>query len=151
MVTCKEIINNWKLVRQSNHESYIYQPGQNLFKAKISLILTQSFLRKHPNKVFKVILGVYCPSTPFTVDFELAYVGCRRNRWRCCTEKGILKDFAISAGIHLCLSYFFLLKLQAFRPATLSKRDSNAGVSCEYCEIFKNIFWGASANDCFCW
>ena len=34
MITCKEIINNRKLVRQSNNESYIYQYGQNLFKAK---------------------------------------------------------------------------------------------------------------------
>ena len=122
MVTCKESINNWKLVRQSNHESYIYQPGQNLFKAKISLILTQSFLRKHPNKVFKVILGVYCPSTPFTVDFELAYVGCRRSRWRCSTEKGILKDFAIFTGIHLCLSYFFFIKVTGLQACNFIKK-----------------------------
>ena len=30
--------------------------------------------------------------------------------------------------------------LQAWRPATLSKRDSNTGVHCGYYEIFKNIF-----------
>ena len=30
--------------------------------------------------------------------------------------------------------------LQAWRPATLSKRDSNTGVYCGYYEIFKNSF-----------
>ena len=43
-------------------------------------------------------------------------------------------------GKHLCWG-FFLIKLQAFRPATFSKRDSNIAVSCGYCEIFKNSFF----------
>ena len=29
----------------------------------------------------------------------------------------------------------------AIRPATLLKRDSNTGVSCEYYETFKNIYF----------
>ena len=32
----------------------------------------------------------------------------------------------------------FLIKLKAFKSATLLKNDSNAGFSSEYCEIFKN-------------
>ena len=44
-------------------------------------------------------------------------------------KKAVLKNFAIFTGKHLC----------AIRPATLSKRDSNTGVSCEYSKIFKNI------------
>ena len=32
-------------------------------------------------------------------------------------------------------------KLAALRFATLLKRDSNAGVSCEICKTFKNIFF----------
>ena len=39
----------------------------------------------------------------------------------------ILKNFANSTGKHLCWS-FFLIKLQALRPATLPKTDSNTGV-----------------------
>ena len=35
----------------------------------------------------------------------------------------------------------FLIKLRAFRPATLLKRDSNTGVFCETCKIFKNTFF----------
>ena len=40
---------------------------------------------------------------------------------------GVLKNFAIFSGKHLCWSHF-LKKLQAFRPATLLKRDSDTGV-----------------------
>ena len=39
---------------------------------------------------------------------------------------GVLKKFAIFTGKHLCYR-FFLIKFQAFRPATLLKRDSNTG------------------------
>ena len=40
---------------------------------------------------------------------------------------GVLKNFANFTGKHLCWSLFFT-KLQAFRPATLLKRDSYTGV-----------------------
>ena len=51
-----------------------------------------------------------------------------------------LKSFAIFTGKHLCWG-LFLIKLHTFRPATFLKRDSNTGVSCAYCEIFKNSFF----------
>ena len=43
-----------------------------------------------------------------------------------------------------CGEVLFLIKLQSWRSATLFKRDSNTPtqmLSCEYCEIFKNIFF----------
>ena len=40
---------------------------------------------------------------------------------------GVLKNFANFIGKHQCWS-LFLIKLQAWRPATLLKRDSNTGV-----------------------
>ena len=46
---------------------------------------------------------------------------------RCSVKKGVLKKFANLTGKHLCWS-LFLIKLQAFRPATLLKRDFNTGV-----------------------
>ena len=55
-------------------------------------------------------------------------------------KNGALKNFAIFTGKHLYWS-LFLIKLQAFRPATLLNRGSNTGVSCEICEIFKNIYF----------
>ena len=51
-----------------------------------------------------------------------------------------IKNFAIFTGKHL-YSGPFLIKLQVFRPTTFLKRDSNTGVSCGYCEIFKNSFF----------
>ena len=46
---------------------------------------------------------------------------------------GVLKDFAIFAGKHLCWS-FFSIRFQALglRPATLLKKDTNTRFSCEY-------------------
>ena len=40
---------------------------------------------------------------------------------------GVLKNFVIFTGKHLCWS-LFLIKLQALRPAALLTRDSNTGV-----------------------
>ena len=55
-------------------------------------------------------------------------------------EMRSITNFAIFTRKHLCWG-LFLIKLQAFRPATFLKRDSNTGVSCGYCEIFKNSFF----------
>ena len=52
---------------------------------------------------------------------------------------GILKNFAIFTGKHLCWN-LFLIKLKGWRPVTLLKKDSYTGVFCEYYEIFKNTF-----------
>ena len=63
--------------------------------------------------------------------------------WGVLLKKVALKNFTIFTGKHLCWG-LFLIKLQAFSPATFSKRDSNTGVFCGYCEslrlpILKNI------------
>ena len=51
-----------------------------------------------------------------------------------------LKNFSKFTEKHLCCS-LFLIKLQAFRPATSLKRDSDTDVSCGYCKIFKYSFF----------
>ena len=52
-----------------------------------------------------------------------------------------LKNYAIFTEKHLCGS-FFLIMLQARRPATLFKKETPILVlSSEYCEIFKNNFF----------
>ena len=48
---------------------------------------------------------------------------CRRSRSQMSFKIGVLKNFPI----HLCWS-LFLIKLPAFRPSNLLKRDSNTGV-----------------------
>ena len=42
----------------------------------------------------------------------------------CYLNLGVLKNFAIFTGKHVCWSHF-LIKLQAWRPANLLKKDSN--------------------------
>ena len=49
------------------------------------------------------------------------------SHWNCYVKKGVLRNFANFIGKHLCRS-LFLIGLQAFRPAALSKRDSNTDV-----------------------
>ena len=52
----------------------------------------------------------------------------------------VLKKFAMFTRKHLCWS-LFLINMQAWRPATLLKRDSNTVFSWEIFKIFKNIFF----------
>ena len=53
---------------------------------------------------------------------------------------GVLKSFANFTGKHLCWS-FFLKKLAGSRPATLLKKASTQGFSCEVSEILKTPFF----------
>ena len=55
-------------------------------------------------------------------------------------QNSIFKNFSVITGKHLCWC-LFLTKLQTWRSVTLLKRDSNTGVSCEYCEIRKNTYF----------
>ena len=64
---------------------------------------------------------------------------------KCSVNKVVVKYFAIFAnfaGNHLCW-YLFLIKLQVFGPATSLKV-----FSCEYCEIFKNVYFQEHLQSC---
>ena len=50
----------------------------------------------------------------------------RSSHLRCSVNKVILKNFAIFTAKHLC--WCLLVKMQAFSPATVLKRNSNLGV-----------------------
>ena len=52
----------------------------------------------------------------------------------------ILKNFAIFIAKYLCWS-LFLITLQAWRPSTLSKRDSNTSVFRWILRVFKNTIF----------
>ena len=55
-------------------------------------------------------------------------------------KTGVLKNFGIFTGKHLCWS-LFLIKLLAWSPATVLKRESTQVFSWEYYEVFKNSFF----------
>ena len=58
---------------------------------------------------------------------HLQYLIFRSSRSQMFFKIGVLKNFANFTAKHLCWSIFFI-KLQAWRAATLLKRDSNTGV-----------------------
>ena len=68
----------------------------------------------------------------------------RSNHWRCFVKKVFLN--CRNTGKHLCLS-LFLIKLYAFRSATLLSRDSSTGVFLWMLQNFQeHLFWKTSAN-----
>ena len=64
----------------------------------------------------------------------------RSSRSQMFLKIGVLKNFVIFTGKHLCW-ILFLIKLQAFRLVTLLKRDPTQVLSYEYCEIFKSTYF----------
>ena len=54
-------------------------------------------------------------------------------------KKVLLKNFLKFTGKHLCQS-LFLNKVEGLKTATLLKKRQAQVFSCEFCEIFKNIF-----------
>ena len=63
----------------------------------------------------------------------------RNSHRRCSVKEGVLKSFANFIRNYLCWG-FFIIKLLAFGPATLLKRDSTQLLCCKFCEIFKGPF-----------
>ena len=65
---------------------------------------------------------------------------CRSSRSQMFFKIGALKTFAIFTAKHLCWS-LFLMKLQAWRAATLSKRDSNTSVFLWAASFIEHLRW----------
>ena len=82
---------------------------------------TPLFTRNHPKLCFW--LRRECLQTPSTE--QLIHKTEKKKKQ---SVEVFCKNFAILTGKHLCQS-FLLIKLSAFRPATLLERDSNTGVS----------------------
>ena len=79
-------------------------------------------------KVFKNGPGKICGRRPFLEkNWKIIVVYVRSSLSQMFFKTGILKNFAITIRKHLCWSSLF--NKISCRPATLSKRDSNTGVS----------------------
>ena len=65
---------------------------------------------------------------------------------RCSVKKIVLKNFRKFTGKHLCWS---ILLNKVVNLRLYSKRGSNTGFSCEFCENFNNIFFRTSATSYF--
>ena len=86
------------------------------------------------NDAFGRFFRIYSNFQIFTNETEKKPFS-RRSHRRCSVKKDALKNFANFTGKHLCWN-LVLIKLQAWRSPFVLKRDSNASVSCEFCEIF---------------
>ena len=74
-------------------------------------------------------------SSAVLLDFSWSLRISRSSRSQIFFKIGVLKNFAIFIGKHMCWS-LFLIKLQALKPATLLKRDPNTGVFLSYLQKF---------------
>ena len=96
---------------------------------------------------------VYFPNLAGHVFSMMWLDGCswlKRIYWRCSVKKGVFKNFANFTVKHMCWS-FFLIKLRAFRNATLLKRDSNTIIFVwNFQNFLEHLFWRTSVNGRFC-
>ena len=71
--------------------------------------------------------GFYTIRNSLMKELIYSFSVIRTSHRRCSIKKLLLKNFAVFRGKHLC-QRIFLIKLQAFRYATLLKRDCNTDV-----------------------
>ena len=95
--------------------------------------------------------SLYKWSTAFSSAGKTHQKQLRKQPLEVFCKKGVLKSFAIfNIQYSLCWG-FFLIQLQALRPATLLKRESVTGVLLwNRRDFYVHLFWGTSANYCFC-
>ena len=92
---------------------------------------------------FKKILTLHSVEVPSSLNsspiFVIVFLGetNKSSLSQMFSKIGILKNLANFIGKHQCWS-IFLMKFQAWRPATLIKETPTRVFSCEICEIFKN-------------
>ena len=80
---------------------------------------------------------LYSFSEPKLFSSKICY---RSNLWVCSIKEIVLKKIDIFTGKHMCWS-LLLMRLHAFRPATLFKKTPTHVFSCKYYEIFKSTYF----------
>ena len=64
-----------------------------------------------------------------------------RSNHQCSVKKKLFLQILQFSRESTCVGVSFLIKLLAFRPATLLKKTPIQVFSCEYCEIFQNTYF----------
>ena len=94
------------------------------FFTLMTTVLLQLLNKMHMKYVFH---NRFSMIVPIKINQKALSLNFKSSRSQMFFKIGVLNNFAIFAGKHLCWSYF-LIKLQARRSAILLKRDSNTGV-----------------------
>ena len=92
--------------------------------------ISLAFFQQFPHLQHSIFPILICNKTAAE-----AYVQFQKWR-RCSAKKDVLKIFANFTGKHLCWS-LFLIKIQVFRPVTLSKRDSNTAIFLKFAKFLR--------------
>ena len=122
-------------------------------------IFIYNFLQKNLCKIAAAFL--WCIAF-LILHEEMLFCLLRSSHQKCSLKEGVLENFAISTGKHLCWS-LFLIKLHAWRPATFIKRESNMVFPVDIVEILRTpilkkicewlllfwIYWFVTIAICF--
>ena len=108
----------------------------------VSYTFSRLSLRKMSTLTSKQLSGKRCSHvivllvTAETVSTQSLMKTLRSGHLRCFIKKVVLKNLATFSGKHLCQSLFFRTQASSF----IKKQTLTQVFSCEFCEIFKNIF-----------
>ena len=76
--------------------------------------------------------------TDTPADFTVLWYDCQKQPPEELYKKVVLENFAIFTGKQLG---FLFNKVASLQARNFLKKDSNTGVSCGYCEIFKTTYF----------
>ena len=102
--------------------TYLYCISVSNWKTIETTVKNSVFIKR-----FRITNTAYLRVKPHVWHLSRYCLRYRSSRSQIFFKIGALKIFAIFIGEHLCWS-LFLIKLKAFRPATLSRRNSNKGI-----------------------
>ena len=121
------LINFAKLTGKNLRQSLFFNKVAGLKPTTLlkKKILVQVFSCKFC-KIYKNTFFIEHVRTTASISYSYPIL-LRSSRLQRFFEIGVRKNFAILTGKHLCWC-LFLIKLQAVRPTTLLKRDSNTDV-----------------------
>ena len=102
--------------------SYLYCISVSNWRTIETTVKNSVFIKR-----FRITNTAYLRVKPHVWHLSRYCLRYRSSRSQIFFKIGALKIFAIFIGKHLCWS-LFLIKLKAFRPATLSRRNSSKGI-----------------------
>ena len=73
-------------------------------------------------------------------NFLVSFSKLQKQPPKCFVQKVVFENFTRFTGKHLCWG-LLLIKLQAWKPATLLKKNPARVSSCEYCKICKSNYF----------
>ena len=126
------------------NESHLAWKERRCRKTEIWVKLKNNRSHKSVHKVSKLLVKEISETERFMelwqTEKSLWNLLCKSSRSQIFFKIGVLKNVAIFTAKHMCWS-LFLMKLQAWRAATSSKRDSNTSVFLWAASFIEHLRW----------